>query len=134
MLIREDLLKIDEAVEDIIAIGDDLTAYYADIDSEIISACFDVGVPQADIPLDGEGYVVSQRLQRLGKFYGLFRINKGYCGIGNGDNEDIYSDWVDYKVDYETELAKLTKESITEGAPTDTPTFEHNVRQTPFII
>jgi len=134
MLIREDLLKIDEAVHDIIARGDDLSVYYADIDSEIISASFDVGVPQSDIPLDGEGYVVSMRLERLGKFYGLYMINKGYTGVGNGDLDDIYSDWEHYKEMYETELSKLTDDSILGGAPTDTPTLEQSVRQASFIV
>lgn len=134
MLIPESLLKIDETVEDIIVRGDDLSAYYADIDSEILSACFDQGVLEADIPVDGSGYVTSLRLLRLGKFYGMYRINKGYNGIGNGDLEDVYSDWKYYRELYQNELNKLTAESITGGDGTVEPTMTHNIKQVAVII
>jgi len=133
MLIPESLLRIDETVEDIIE-RDDLTSYYDDIDREIKSASFDVGVKPEDIPVDGDGYVISMRLQSLGKFYGLYRICRGYNGIGGGDSEDVYSRWKGYYEDYQEELGKLSDISITGGAETDTPTVDHTIRQSAWIV
>ena len=134
MLIPESLLRIDETVEDIIEQGDDLTQYYDDIDSEIKSASFDVGVKPSDIPVDGNGHVTSMRLQRLGKFYGLYRICRGYNGIGNGDLDDVYARWKEYYDMYREELSKLTEESITGGGEDDEPSIGMNIRQISVII
>ena len=134
MLIPESLLRIDETVEDIIENGDDLTQYYDDIDSEIKSASFDVGVAPSDIPVDENGYVTSMRLQRLGKFYGLYRICRGYNGIGSGDLDDVYARWENYYSQYKEEYSKLTINSITGGAETDTPALGMSIRQIPVII
>ena len=134
MLIPESLLRIDETVKDIIDNGDDLTQYYDDIDSEIKSASFDVGVAPSDIPVDENGYVTSIRLQRLGKFYGLYRICRGYNGIGSGDLDDVYARWGSYYEQYKDECSKLTINSITGGAVTDTPTLGMSIRQMAVII
>ena len=134
MLIPESLLRIDETVEDIIESGDDLTQYYDDIDSEIKSASFDVGVKPSDIPVDENGYVTSMRLQRLGKFYGLYRICRGYNGIGSGDLDDVYDKWREYYEMYLEELRKLTDKSIIGGGEEDTPSEGMNIRQIPVII
>ena len=91
MLIPIDLLRIDEVVEDIIESGDDLQNYYDDIDSAIKSDCFDVGIAPSDIPVDTEGYATSMRLRRLGKYYGLYRILRGYNRIGDGNEDDEYA-------------------------------------------
>ena len=134
MLIPESLLRIDETVEDIIESGDDLTQYYDDIDSEIKSASFDVVVKPSDIPVDENGYVTSIRLQSLGKFYGLYRICRGYNGIGSGDLDDVYDKWREYYEMYLEELRKLTDKSIIGGGEEDTPSEGMNIRQIPVII
>lgn len=129
--IDENLLRIDEVVEDILDYPEQLDAYYADIDSKVVALCREEGVLKADIPVDDvTGYVTSEILTRTAKYYGLYIINLGYNGIGNGELDDVYQKWKKWEMLYNEERKGLTKETIEDGGNTDpVPNPVHTVRQ-----
>ncbi len=129
--IDENLLRIDEVVEDILDYPEQMDAYYADIDSKVVAMCREEGVLQADIPVNATtGFVESAILTRVAKFYGLWIINLGYNGIGNGELDDVYQKWKKWVMLFAEERKGLTKETILGGGNTDpVPNPVYTVRQ-----
>ncbi len=129
--IDENLLRIDEVVENILDYPEQMDAYYADIDSKVVSMCREEEVLKADIPVDSEtGFVTSEILTRVAKYYGLYIINLGYNGIGNGELDDVYQKWKKWEMLYKDERKGLTKDTILEGGNTDpVPNPMYTVRQ-----
>ena len=120
MMISATILQVDELIESIVAQSETMTAYYADIDAMIVATCLEEGVKQADIPLDGSGYVESLHLQQFAKFYGMRRILMGYAGVGGMVN-DVYRAKVgEYDMEMKTWRGKINKTIITGGDATAT--------------
>jgi hypothetical protein len=130
MLIPTTALQIDELVDNLIAEGENLSAYFSDIDSEIHAICIENGVAIADIPVDEDGYVTSIHLKKMAQYYGAWAILKGYNGVG-GYPQDVYESKLQmYYEQYSRWKDRITSDVILGGTGIDPlPSKSAYVRQ-----
>ena len=130
MLINPDRYRIDEPVDSILDSGDTLTQYYLNIDEEVQSLCWFLGVLPSDIPVDDDGYITSVPLLMYGTYYGIYRINRGYTE-SEGDVYDIHAK--EYFALAENAKKYITKETILGGITEEQPQ-SYKIRQGVLIV
>lgn len=135
MLIPDNMLRIEELVDNLLNRGEDLTAYYDDIDSNM-HAIYQVktGKPISDIPVDEDGYVTSIVFRRVGAYYGIYKILLGYNASGRGNRNDAYKKWESWRAQYYEELNGLTKDIIEGGDGTNPINPISTVKQTFYAL
>jgi len=135
VLIPTALLQIDELVDNLIAEGENLSAYFSDIDSEIHAIAIENGVAIANIPVDEDDYVTSVHLRKMAQYYGVWAILKGYSGVG-GYPQDVYESKLSmYFEQYSRWKDRITSDIILGGTGDDPlPTKSAFVKEIAFLI